>query len=1124
MKYTLRENQKQALDACLKFLSEKNPGPGVVVAPTGYGKSILIGAVADQCNGSVIVLQPSIELLKQNLEKYESYGNSASVYSASAGQKEIGHVTFATIGSVKNLGSEFRKRGVKVLLVDECHASYPPEKGSMFRDFVDDLKPTHIIGFTATPFRLKTYGEGFNNWTQLNMLTSSKPRVFDKIIHVTQIQELVKNNFWAKLNYELWDFNSNSLKLNSTGAEYTEQSVQKAILEQGVNENVYKRCKKLLEQGKNAMVFMDSVENAKILAERLGSQAACVYATMGKKERDQIVEDFKNNKIKIVTNQSVLTCLSKDTEILTNNGWKDFYSIEKTDLVAQFDKVSGKIDYDKPLRVFKKKHSGNMVTLNSKRAAFRVTDDHEMLKVNNRWKVETVISSSIVNKPFHFPVSGHKEVTNVSIPQEKQVNCSKARFLAQNTYNYRKKGIPQDEARGVAENIYNFKVNLRFKDPHELSVEECLFIGFFIGDGSINKTPKRGGEIYSLVQSLKYPRLIAWFEGLLKQLNIEYNSNDRIFEGDKIKTKIIGRDCYAHSYRVYNLNKGTGGHLQQKNGFYRLKPYMEKDGSPFLRNLNKEQFLALFEGLYKANGYHGDNRDTKFKNSFVTGNKKLADLIQEIGVTNGVWVKVTTIEPREARFKRQYRVSFEDRTTYCTATCNPILEKVENEEVWCVTMPKSTIITRYKGKVTIMGNCGFDKPDLQTVIMARPTNSLALLYQIFGRGVRNPLYPNLKECLIIDFCNNVKRFGRIEELRVLNKEHYGWGVFNNTHLLTGVPMGAEMTMEELEKVIQLKKEDIKDYKLTFGIHKGKRLSETPEQYRVWLVKNIDSWSNFNSETKTLIKTQCMMLQGKDVAVSYDPRSIILFDLNNIAFTLYKAKRLNIEGLEDYMKGWSSKLGTSNVKVVCDSKRATYWRKRLYNGYKENRKTSGDETFARQMFALKDELKNKDYFLCFDKMEADDIIAEYAKDKRFDRVTCISADSDFNQLFFFSRFRQISPLKREAEVVSKRTALSTLISKVVKGDDKDNIKKSHSQKRISSEVMSNIYKKCYEKLVEVVKSNPNVSSEELPLREIIWNELKGKISMNRQYYDLNFTLINLIQNERKNKKELQFQLP
>ena len=243
MKYELRDNQKAAVKACAEFLAKEDPKPAVVVAPTGYGKSILIGAVANLCETSVIVLQPSVELLKQNLEKYESYGNFASVYSASAGQKEIGHVTFATIGSVKDLGKTFRERGVKVLLVDECHASYPPEEGSMFRRFIDDLKPTHIIGFTATPFRLKTYGDLRNNWTQLNMLTSGRPTVFKDIIHVTQIQELVRDKFWAKLNYEMLDFDTSTLRLNSTGAEYTEQSVQRAIIEQGVNENVFKRCK-----------------------------------------------------------------------------------------------------------------------------------------------------------------------------------------------------------------------------------------------------------------------------------------------------------------------------------------------------------------------------------------------------------------------------------------------------------------------------------------------------------------------------------------------------------------------------------------------------------------------------------------------------------------------------------------------------------------------------------------------------------------------------------------------------------------------------------------------------------------------------------------------------------------
>ena len=715
MKYELRDNQKAAVKACEEFLLQDKPKPAVVVAPTGYGKSILIGAVANLCETSVIVLQPSVELLKQNLEKYESYGNFASVYSASAGQKEIGHVTFATIGSVKDLGKTFQERGVKVLLVDECHASYPPEEGSMFRKFIDDLKPTHIIGFTATPFRLKTYGDLRNNWTQLNMLTSGRPTVFKDIIHVTQIQELVRDKFWAKLNYEMWDFDTSSLRLNSTGAEYTEQSVQRAIIEQGVNENVFKRCKKLIEEGKNALVFMDSVENAKILAEQLGEKAACVDGTMKKKDRTKIIEDFKNNKIQIVTNQIVL-------------------------------------------------------------------------------------------------------------------------------------GI------------------------------------------------------------------------------------------------------------------------------------------------------------------------------------------------------------------------------------------------------------------------GFDKPDLQTVIMARPTNSLALLYQIFGRGVRNPEYPNLKECLIIDFCNNVKRFGKIEDLRVINKEGYGWGVFNNTHLLTGTPMGAEMTIEQLDEVIELEKENLNDFKLTFGAHKGKRLSEVPESYRVWLVKNLDGFNSLTASQKTAIAAQCMKLQGKAAEVAYDPRSIILFDLNNISYVLHKGNKLSMDGLMEYVSSWFPSCNTSNFKIVSDSKKSTYWRKKLYPDYKENRKPSADERFNKLLYELKLALQGQPFYVCQEILEADDIVATYARNAAYDRVTCISADSDFHQLTFYSRFVQISPLKKEVEVVSKREAIGTLVGKVLKGDPKDNIKKSHTQIKIKTEDLTIVKDRVYTNLVDYVKRYPEIGAQDLPLRRIVWEELNAMFAMDRGMFDLNFTLINLIQRE------------
>ncbi len=80
--------------------------------------------------------------------------------------------------------------------------------------------------------------------------------------------------------------------------------------------------------------------------------------------------------------------------------------------------------------------------------------------------------------------------------------------------------------------------------------------------------------------------------------------------------------------------------------------------------------------------------------------------------------------------------------------------------------------------------------------MARPTNSLALLYQIFGRGVQSRVL-NLKECLIIDFCNNPSVLVDRRPSESSARRSCGWGVFNNTHLLM-TPMGAEMTIEQLD--------------------------------------------------------------------------------------------------------------------------------------------------------------------------------------------------------------------------------------------------------------------------------------------------------------------------------------
>ena len=92
---------------------------------------------------------------------------------------------------------------------------------------------------------------------------------------------------------------------------------------------------------------------------------------------------------------------------------------------------------------------------------------------------------------------------------------------------------------------------------------------------------------------------------------------------------------------------------------------------------------------------------------------------------------------------------------------------------------RENIIARYKeGKVKHLFNVGvfttgFDVPQLDCIVIARPTMSLALYYQIVGRGVRlDPDRPD-KVLQVYDLVGVVERLGRVETIRV-QKEHGGF--------------------------------------------------------------------------------------------------------------------------------------------------------------------------------------------------------------------------------------------------------------------------------------------------------------------------------------------------------------
>jgi DNA repair protein RadD len=61
---------------------------------------------------------------------------------------------------------------------------------------------------------------------------------------------------------------------------------------------------------------------------------------------------------------------------------------------------------------------------------------------------------------------------------------------------------------------------------------------------------------------------------------------------------------------------------------------------------------------------------------------------------------------------------------------------------------------------------GFDMPCLDCIILARPTMSLALYYQMVGRGVRLDPDNAMKKLTVYDLAGVVERLGRVETIRV----------------------------------------------------------------------------------------------------------------------------------------------------------------------------------------------------------------------------------------------------------------------------------------------------------------------------------------------------------------------
>ncbi len=309
--YTLRPYQADSVKSVIHYF-RKHQTPAVLVLPTGAGKSLVIAELARLAKGRVLVLAHVKELVEQNHEKYEGYGLKGSIFSAGLGRKETDQqVVFASVQSVvRNLDSFSNQ--FSLLVIDECHR-VPDEKTSSYQKVITHLRENNsgikVLGLTATPYRL---GMGWiYQYHTRGQVRSDEPRFFRDCIFELPIRYLLDEGFLTParmIDAPVLSYDFSQLKPASTG-RYKEAELD-MVIEQSkrATPQIVDQIIHLAQDKLGIMVFAATVRHAQeILGLLPEGEASIVIGDTPTLERDQIISDFKERKIKFLVNVSVLT-------------------------------------------------------------------------------------------------------------------------------------------------------------------------------------------------------------------------------------------------------------------------------------------------------------------------------------------------------------------------------------------------------------------------------------------------------------------------------------------------------------------------------------------------------------------------------------------------------------------------------------------------------------------------------------------------------------------------------------------------------------------------------------------------------------------------------------------------
>lgn len=379
--FTLRPYQVDCLANVLFSVEKKLPGNDLLCLACGAGKSLIIAGMAKLIGAPILILVPSKELLEQDMEKLANYipRNEIGVYSASMNEKTINRYTFATIQSVYKHPEFFKV--FKTVIIDECDLVNPKDINGMFMTFLRAINCEKVFGLTATPYRLdvgyeKDMWGGLVSFTTLKLVNRLQGRFWQRILYNIDVADLQSQGYLSPLEYlDKSIVKQEALKLNKSGSDFDLDDFDEKVkekLEEVVSSILYAET-----ISKSVIVFCSTIKQAKLLSSRVPG-SSYVSSKTEKNERQCIVDDFKEGRIKTVFNVNVLaTGFNKpdvDCAVL----------LRPTRSLRLYYQQIGRL-----LRLAPRKTVGRVIDLTSNVASIGRVETIKLVQDNGKWDVQS---------------------------------------------------------------------------------------------------------------------------------------------------------------------------------------------------------------------------------------------------------------------------------------------------------------------------------------------------------------------------------------------------------------------------------------------------------------------------------------------------------------------------------------------------------------------------------------------------------------------------------------------------------------------------------------------------------------------------------------------------------------